>query len=44
METKCWKRNIILNTARIFGGITGTVTSDIDVGIANIEGVLYLCC
>jgi hypothetical protein len=44
MEKKYWKRNIILNTAHIFDGITDTVRPDIDVGIANIQGVLYLCC
>jgi hypothetical protein len=40
METKFWKRNIMLNTAHIFDSITGTVRPDIDVGIANIEGAL----
>jgi hypothetical protein len=40
METKFWKGNIMLNTARILDSITGTVRADIDAGIANIEGAL----
>jgi hypothetical protein len=31
-------------TASIFDSITGTVKPDIDVGVTNIEGALYLCC
>jgi hypothetical protein len=35
METKCWKGNIMLNTACILDSITGTVRADIDVGVAK---------
>jgi len=44
METKCWKRNIMLNTAHIFTSTSDTVRPDIDDGIANIECALCLCC
>ena len=31
-------------TARLLETVTGSLRTDIDVGITNSEGAVYLCC